>query len=182
MIKLKPIVENLLQEADDTPTWGEVKQVFAAVVGKTNKNDAMNALKSIGKVGLAIAATATGVSAITAAAEAIGSIGDIKDVARGLFSLGKTMSNDELKNPKSSEFKQLTAPFWNAVRLDPEVSIILDDKIEKQFIDQVILPKLKAGGNDDQKIPNMNYELGKWLNSQGLKNSDIFFKGKAADL
>lgn len=182
MIKLKPIVENLLQEADDTPTWGEVKQVFAAVIGKTNKNDAIGALKALGKVGLSIAATASGVAAITAAAEAIGKIGDMKDVAKGLFSLGKTMSNDELKNPKSSEFKQLTSPFWDAVRLDPEVSIILDDQIEKQFIDQVILPKLKTGGNDNDKIPNMNYELGKWLNSQGLKNADIFFKGKTTDL
>ena len=87
-----------------------------------------------------------------------------------------------LRNPKGSEFKELTAPFWDAIRLDPEVSIILDDKIEKQFIDQIILPKLKAGGNETEKIPNMNYELGKWLNSQGLEKSDIFFKGKSGDL
>lgn len=28
MIKLKPIAEQLIQEADDMPTWGEVKQAF----------------------------------------------------------------------------------------------------------------------------------------------------------
>ena len=76
----------------------------------------------------------------------------------------------------------MTAPFWDAIRIDPEVSIVLDDQIEKQFIDQIIMPNLKKGGNENEKIPNMNYELGKWLNSQGLKQADIFFKGKEGEL
>ena len=44
------------------------------------------------------------------------------------------------------------------------------------------MPNLKKGGNENEKIPNMNYELGKWLNSQGLKQADIFFKGKEGEL
>ena len=179
MIKLKPIAENILQEADESPTWGEVKQAFEAIVGKKNKAESIGSLKKLGKFGLSLI---PGVDLLTKGLELYDNIADIKDVAGALLSLGKSVSNSELKNPKGSEFKELTAPFWDAIRLDPEVSIILDDKIEKQFIDQIILPKLKTPGNETEKIPNMNYELGKWLNSQGLEKSDIFFKGKSGDL
>ena len=179
MIKLKPIAETILQEADDTPTWGEVKQAFEAIVGKQNKGEAVSALKKLGKFGMSLI---PGVDILSKGLEVYDNIQDIKDVAGALFTVGKAVSNDEMKNPKGSEFKNLTAPFWDAIRLDPEVSIILDDKIEKQFIDSVILPNLKKGGNENEKIPNMNYELGKWLNSQGLKQADIFFKGKEGDL
>jgi len=180
MIKLKPIAEQaLLKEADESPTWGEVKQAFEAMVGKKNKQEVAASLKKLGKFGLSLI---PGVDLLSKGLEAYDSIADMKDVAGAMLSLGKTISNDELKNPKSSEFKNLTAPFWDAIRLDPEVSIVLDDKIEKQFIDQIILPNLKKGGNDSEKIPNMNYELGKWLNKQGLDKADIFFKGKTGDL
>ena len=164
MIRLKPIAENILQEADESPTWGEVKQAFEAIVGKDKKEERLASLKKLGKFGLSLI---PGIDIISKGLDVYDSIQDAQDVAKAMLSLGKTVSNNELKNPKGSEFKNLTAPFWDAIRLDPEVSIILDDKIEKQFIDQVILPKLKSGGNDSEKIPNMNYELGKWLNDQG---------------
>lgn len=179
MIKLKPIAENILQEADEMPTWGEVKQAFEAIVGKEKKEEVIGALKKLGKFGSSLL---PGVGLIQKGLDLYDNIQDFKDVAGAMLSLGKAVSNDELKNPKGSEFKNLTAPFWDAIRLDPEVSVILDDKIEKQFIDQVILPKLKGGGNESEKIPNMNYELGKWLNKSGLDNADIFFKGKEGDL
>ena len=179
MIRLKPIAENILQEADDSPTWGEVKQAFEAIVGKQNKGEAIGALKKLGKFG---ASLLPGVDLLTKGLEIYDNIQDYKDVAGAMLSLGKSVASNQLKNPKGSEFKDLTAPFWDAIRLDPEVSIILDDKIEKQFIDQIIIPNLKKGGNDSEKIPNMNYELGKWLNDQGLKKADIFFKGKSGDL
>ena len=178
MIKLKPIAEQLLLE-DTQPTWGEVKQAFEAIVGKANEQEAVNSLKKLGKFGMSLI---PGISVIQKGLDVYDNIKDTKTVASALFALGKTVSNDELKNPKGSEFKQLTSPFWDAIRLDPEVSVVLDDKIEKQFIDTVLLPKLKTPGNENEPIPNMNYELGKWLNSQGLQNADIFFKGKQGDL
>jgi hypothetical protein len=178
MIRLKPIAEQLLME-DTQPTWGEVKQAFEAIVGKENEQEAVNSLKKLGKFGMSLL---PGIGIIQKGLDVYDNIADIKTVATAMFALGKTVSNDELKNPKGSEFKKLTAPFWDAIRLDPEVSIILDDKIEKQFIDSVLLPKLKTPGNENEPIPNMNYELGKWLNSQGLDNADIFFKGKTGDL
>jgi len=180
MILIKPIVQEiLLKEADETPTWGEVKQAFQIIISAQDKQDAISGLKKLGKVGVSMV---PGIGFLTKAVEAVNAISDMIDMATAMLSLGKAISNSELKNPKGSEFKNLTAPFWDAVRLDPEVSIILDDKIEKQFIDQIILPKLKDPGNENEKIPNMNYELGKWLNKQGLKDADIFFKGKSEDL
>jgi len=178
MIRLKPIAEQLLME-DTQPTWGEVKQAFEAIVGKENEQEAVNSLKKLGKFGMSLL---PGIGIIQKGLDVYDNIADIKTVATAMFALGKTVSNDELKNTKGSELKKLTAPFWDAIRLDPEVSIILDDKIEKQFIDSVLLPKLKTPGNENEPIPNMNYELGKWLNSQGLDNADIFFKGKTGDL
>jgi len=185
MIKLKPIAESILQEADEMPTWGEVKQTFEAIVGKQNKDEVSKSLKQVAKSGSKLAANfLTGglFTVVSDALDIIDTISDSADVAKGMLALGKTVAMDQLKNPKSSEFKKMTAPFWDAIRIDPEVSIILDDTIEKQFIDQVIIANLKKGGNENEKIPNMNYELGKWLNSQGLKQADIFFKGKAGEL
>lgn len=179
MIKLKLIAESVLNEADSQPTWGEVKQAFEAIVGKQNKSEIEASVKKLGKFGVSLL---PGIGFITKSLELYDNIKDYKDVVGALLNLGKSISAAELKNPKGSEFKQLTSPFWDAVRLDPEVSIILDDKVEKAFLDTVILPKLKTAGNENEKLPNMNYELGKWLNSQGLKNADIFFKGKTEEL
>lgn len=186
MIKLKPIAEQVLQEADEMPTWGEVKAVFQLIVNKENDAERLAALKTAGKSGfnLALSFIPGGglVSFVKDALEVVDTIEQSTDLAKAMLTVGKSMSKAQLKNPKSSEFKKLTAPFWDAVRLDPEVSIILDDQIENQFINQVILPNLQKPGAENEKIPNMNYELGKWLNSQGLKNADIFFKGKEGDL
>ena len=70
-----------------------------------------------------------------------------------------------------------------AIKLSPEVSILLDDKIEKMFIDQVILPKLSTPGSESEELPNMDELLGAWLNNMGLKDkADIHFKGTSGDL
>ena len=78
----------------------------------------------------------------------------------------------------------MTGPFWEAIKLSPEVSMLLDDKIEKAFIDQVIIPKLKTPGAESEELPNMDELLGKYLNDMGkLKDkADIYFKGKTGDL
>ena len=77
----------------------------------------------------------------------------------------------------------MTGPFWEAIKLSPEVSILLDDQIEKMFIDQVILPKLNNPGSESEELPNMDELLGAWLNNMGLKDkADIHFKGTSGDL
>ena len=180
MIKLKPIAEQVLQEAEETITWGEVSKLLNAIKGKQNKAEAGAILKKAGKFG---ASLIPGLSIISTAIETFENLSDIKDVAKAVLSIGKSVSNDGLKNPKSSEFKNLTGPFWDALKLSPEVSTLLDDKVEAMFINQVIVPELSKPGNENQPVPNMDEELGKWLNGSGLEDkADIHFTGKSGHL
>ena len=191
MIKLKPIAEQvLLKEADEKITWGDVQTLLNAVIdaqktGGAKVAGAEIAKSSLKKVGMAGAKWAA--NALTGGTAGV--IIDLgashgTDVGKFLLKLGKSVTEKELKNPKGSEFKAMTGPFWEAIKLSPEVSILLDDKIEKMFIDQVILPKLQNPGSESEELPNMDELLGAWLNDMGkLKDkADIHFKGASGDL
>ena len=189
MIKLKPIAEQVLNEADETMTWGDVNQFLSAVKSAASKGSNLNNVKdlAIGMGKTAAKSWAKGMlNSLTG-----GVLQTVLDVAENhgeeigsfLLNLGKEVSNSELKDPKKSEFKKMTGPFWEAVKLTPEVSMLLDDQIEKQFIDQVILPKLKTPGSESEPLPNMDELLGAWLNDMGLKDkADIHFTGKSGNL
>ena len=202
MIKLKPIAEHILQEAEETVTWGDVRKFFNAMLEAQRKSGTKKIAVDVGKTalkkgGLAGAKWAlnffTGGTAgffldliaddLADFAEDTGGVLDPESIGKALLNIGKTISNKELKNPKGSEFKAMTGPFWEAIKISPELSILLDDKIEKMFIDQIILPKLQDVGAESEELPNMDEELGKWLNSMGLKDkADVHFKGVSGDL
>ena len=156
MIKLKPIVENILQEADEKVTWGDVQTFLNAMINAQKTGGAKGATgeiakSSLKKVGMAGAKWAANLVTGGAAGMIIDLVADHgEDVGAFLLDLGKSVTAKELKNPKSSEFKEMTGPFWEAIKLSPEVSQLLDDKIEKAFIDQVIMPKL-----NDKKTQDM---------------------------
>ena len=170
MIKLKPIVEGLLLEAEEQVTWGDVAAAFDIIKNSQNSQEAKQALIKGGKL---FASFAPGFELISGAVGLVGNVKDVKDIAKSLFSLGKKTAEKELKNPKSSEFKKLTGPFWDAIKLSPELSLMLDDQIESAFINTVILPKIKQGGNEDEPLPNMDIELAKWLNDSALTKTDV---------
>jgi len=198
MIKLKPIAEQVLTEAEETITWGDVQKFFNAMLQAQQtsgvkglaKDAGKTVLKKVGLAGAKWAANLVTGGAATVVLDLVadyasetGGILDPTSVGKALLNIGKSISNKELKNPKGSEFKSMTGPFWEAIKISPELSILLDDKIEKMFIDQVILPKLKTPGSDSQPLPNMDEELGKWLNDMGLKDkADVHFKGVSGDL
>ena len=191
MIKLKPIAEQvLLKEVDEKVTWGDVQTLLNAVLdaqktGGAKVAGAEIAKSSLKKVGMAGAKWAANLLTGGTAGLFIDLVADHgEDIGGFLLNLGKSVTEKELKNPKGSEFKSMTGPFWEAIKLSPEVSILLDDKIEKMFIDQVILPKLKTPGSESEELPNMDELLGKWLNDMGkLKDkADIHFKGASGDL
>ena len=191
MIKLKPIAEQvLLKEADEKVTWGDVQTLLNAVIDAQKTKGAKVAGAEIAKtglkkVGMAGAKWAANLLTGGTAGLFIDLVADHgEDIGGFLLNLGKSVTEKELKNPKGSEFKSMTGPFWEAIKLSPEVSILLDDKIEKMFIDQVILPKLKAPGSESEELPNMDELLGAWLNDMGkLKDkADIHFKGASGDI
>ena len=189
MIKLKPIAEQVLTEADETMTWGDVNQFLSDLKLSASKGTTLNNVKDLA-IGMGKTAakswakgmlnTFTGgvLQTVLDVAESHG-----ENIGSFLLNLGKEVSNNELKNPKSSEFKKMTGPFWEAVKLSPEVSTLLDDQVEKQFIDQVILPKLNTPGAESESLPNMDELLGAWLNDMGLKDkADIHFTGNSGNL
>ena len=191
MIKLKPIAEQvLLKEADEKITWGDVQTLLNAVIDAQKTGGAKvagaeiakSSLKKVGMAGAKWAANALTGGTAGVIIDLVASHGT--DVGKFLLKLGKSVTEKELKNPKGSEFKAMTGPFWEAIKLSPEVSILLDDKIEKMFIDQVILPKLQNPGSESEELPNMDELLGAWLNDMGkLKDkADIHFKGTSGDL
>jgi len=191
MIKLKPIAEHiLLNEADEKITWGDVQTFLNAIIdaqktGGAKVAGAEIAKSSLKKVGMAGAKWAANLLTGGAAGVIIDLVADHgEDIGGFLLNLGKSVTEKELKNPKGSEFKAMTGPFWEAIKLSPEVSILLDDKIEKMFIDQVILPALKKPGSESEELPNMDELLGAWLNDMGLKDKadNIFFKGTSGEL
>lgn len=191
MIKLKPIAKQiLLKEVDEKVTWGDVQTLLNAVIaaqktGGAKVAGAEIAKSGLKKVGMAGAKWAANLLTGGTAGLFIELVADHgEDIGGFLLNLGKSVTEKELKNPKGSEFKAMTGPFWEAIKLSPEVSILLDDKIEKMFIDQVILPKLKTPGSESEELPNMDELLGKYLNDMGkLKDkADIFFKGTSGDL
>lgn len=188
MLKLKPIAEEVLLEAEDVITWGDVKQFFQIMKSSENKETLNTTLKKAGKIGFNIATAGVGSELLAFFIETASEI-DIsnpKSIAKGIFSVSRLSSEAQLKNPRDSKFKKLTGPFWNSIKLDPRISLILDDKIESEFLNTVIYPQLQSAHNDSEPIPNMNYELGKWLNQKGLKapgsEADIFFTGKDQEI
>jgi hypothetical protein len=85
MIKLKPIAEQVLNEAEETITWGEVSKLLNAIKGKQNKAEAGAVLKTAGKWG---ASLIPGLSLISTALDTYDNISDIKDVAKAVLTIG----------------------------------------------------------------------------------------------
>jgi len=54
MIKLKPIAEQVLNEAEETITWGEVSKLLNTIKGKQTKAEVGSVLKTAGKWGASL--------------------------------------------------------------------------------------------------------------------------------
>ena len=162
-----------LNEEMETITWGQVATMLQALKDQKTKQDVAQTAKGLGKLG---ASLIPGLDFISNAVDVIDNLNDTASVAKALFGIAKNVTQAELKSPKDNKFKQLTGAFWDAIKLSPNLSELLDDKVEVEFINQVILPKISKPGNENEPLPNMDIELGKWLNKRGLKvASDVHF-------
>ena len=170
MIKLKPIAEAIvLTKSDDKITWGDVKIVLDTIKAEQSrlniKGASTQVAQSVGKT-FAKAGAKWALNLVTA-----GSAGFILDIAAD-------------HGEDVGKFKKMTGPFWEAIKLSPKVSELLDDQLEKKFIDTVILPKLKQPGSEKEPIPNMDELLGKWLNDNGAlkQDADIHFQATSGNI
>lgn len=132
---------------DDVLTVGELKQALEILQTTKDKEEAKKKAMSIGKDVLKIA---TGLASL-GALQTVG-------VALDLGSLIKKLNNPKNPQPKSeNEFMQL-------LQIDPDVSKILDDRIEYEFIDWAKdgLSKL----SDDTPVPSFFSELKKYIGKE----------------
>lgn len=132
---------------DDVLTVGELKQALEILQTTKDKEEAKKKAMSIGKDVLKIA---TGLASL-GALQAVGA-------ALDLGSLIKKLNNPKNPQPKSeNEFMQL-------LQIDPDVSKILDDKIEYEFIEWAKdgLSKL----SDDTPVPSFFSELKKYIGKE----------------
>lgn len=132
---------------DDVLTVGELKQALKILQTTKDKEEAKKKAMSIGKDVLKIA---TGLASL-GALQTVG-------VALDLGSLIKKLNNPKNPQPKSeNEFMQL-------LQIDPDVSKILDDRIEYEFIDWAKdgLSKL----SDDTPVPSFFSELKKYIGKE----------------
>lgn len=184
VLKLKPIAEKILVEAGTlNVTWGEVRDLFIQIQ-QENKN---RNWKIIGN-------TLKKIFSSEAAPDAIQSISDIlsdyknllswAELAKAVVEIASNLSKAELANPFASKISQFKGPLWDKLKLSPEVSSILDNKIEAEFIAKVLIPSLSDPGTENTPFPNMDELLGKWLNDEKKikQNANIHFKGKVGDL
>lgn len=171
---------NQLNEVTEKITWGQVAQLLQALKSQETKQGAIESAKGFGKLG---ASLLPGFDFISNALDVVDNLNDTASVAKALFGIAKNVTQSELKTPKDSKFKQMTGAFWDAIKLSPELSEMLDDKTEAAFINQVILPKISKPGNENEPLPNMDIELGKWLNKKGLKpRADIHFTSNSGSI
>lgn len=189
MIKLRPIVNNILKEDDGkTVTWGNVRR-FLESIRKESKT------KNWGNI-IVFAKNVLGTSIVPDAINAIlkiiggptGQEGGAEegaiDLAKSLIELSKMVSQAQLENPLNSQASKFKGELWDKLKLSSKVSAILDNNIEKEFINTVLEPMISNPGNDNEPIPNIDELLGKWLNdTKGLEtDADIQFKGKQGEL
>ena len=182
MIKLRPIVNNILKEDDgETVTWGNVRR-FLESIRKESKT------KNWGNI-IGFAKDVLGTSIVPDSIIAILKIigGDEEgavDLAKSLMALSKMVSQAQLENPLNSQASKFKGELWDKLKLSSKVSAILDNNTEKEFINTVLEPMISNPGNDNEPIPNIDELLGKWLNdTKGLAtDADIQFKGKTGEL
>jgi hypothetical protein len=192
MIKLRPIVNNILKEDDGNDvTWGNVRRFLEALQKESKTKNwgkiigfAKNVLRTTIEQGTieAILKIKGGLTAGPAGvADAVeGAI----DLGKSLMALSKMVSEAQLENPLNSQASKFKGELWDKLKLSSKVSAVLDNNIEKEFINSVLEPMISNPGNDNEPIPNIDELLGKWLNdTKGLAtDADIQFKGKQGDL
>lgn len=181
MIKLRPIVNNILKEDDGkTVTWGNVRR-FLESIRKESKTKNWGNIIGFAKD---VLGTSIVPDSIIAILKIIGGAEEgAVDLAKSLMALSKMVSQAQLENPLNSQASKFKGELWDKLKLSSKVSAILDNNTEKEFINTVLEPMISNPGNDNEPIPNIDELLGKWLNDNGLvAKTSIQFKGKQGDL
>ena len=185
MIKLRPIVNNiLLEDEGDGVTWGNVRK-FLEAIQKESKTKKWGNIKAFVKnvFNSDVPETfLTGVLKILGDEGYTDAQGSV-DILKSVVKIGQLISDAQLASPGNTSIGDVKGPLLDKLKISQELSEILDNEIEKRFIEEKLMPILRTPGNDNEPLPNMDEVLGKWLNDQGLTTkADVYFTGKGGEL
>jgi len=183
MIKLRPIVNNiLLEDEGDGVTWGNVRK-FLEAIQKESKTKKWGNIKAFAKNVFNSDVPETFLTGVLKILGDEGTAEGSVDILKSVVKIGQLISDAQLANPGNTSIADIKGPLLDKLKISQELSEILDNEIEKRFIEEKLMPILRTPGNDNEPIPNMDEVLGKWLNDQGLTaKADVYFTGKGGEL
>jgi hypothetical protein len=166
VLKLKPIAEQIIQEAGTlNVTWGEVRDLFLQIQ-QENKNRNWKIVLSTLKNVFNSEAAPDAIQSIAGILNDYTSLESWTELSKAVVEIASKISRAELANPFAFKISQFKGPLWDKLKLSQEISQILDDKIEKEFIEKELIPTLSRPGTENTPFPNMDELLGKWLNDK----------------
>ena len=151
-----------LKEEDQQPlTVGELKDVVEILASNEDENKKKEKLKKLGGVALKVGAALTGINIIEAGVS----------LADNLLGLFRAATDPEIIN----QGKLDNEPWVTLLGIDPDFSKVIDDKVEKEFLDDYIKRYTEgiATMNPQAPLPNFTNLLAQYINKVPLKPSPL---------
>ena len=161
MKKLMTEWRQFLNEEEQQPlTVGELKAVVEILASNEDQNKKKERLKKLGRVALKVGLALSGYSVIEAGVELV-------DNFFGLFRAAtdpKKINQGKLDNK----------PWVGLLGIDPEFSKVIDDEVEKEFLDRYIKQYTQGLVQlaPDTPLPNFTDALAKYINNTKLNPND----------
>jgi len=154
------------------PTIGEFKAAFDEIKNIKQSGQKVEALYKAGKIGSKLLLNLLSGGVAGPAIELINSLGDAADLASGIVDATKTLSEPTINKPETSKFKAEQQPILSLLRVNPELSKIVDDEVEYNFLNQEVGKIIKqAETNPEMYMPNMTNVLKDYINNSHLNKS-----------
>ena len=152
---------------DGKLTLGDLKKTVELIQSGMKKEELKARAKSLGGDVFNLVTTLAPIPNI------LDTVVTLKDVGEGLLGIIKGVSNP------ASPMKLNQNPVMKALQVDPELSSILDDQIENDFLAGELNKLLaQAETNPDTEIPNVTEMLRDFLNQKYLNQSSSSLAGQ----
>jgi len=159
MKKLMTEWRQFLNEEEQQPiTVGQLKAVVEILSSEVDDSEKQSKLKKLGKLGLKI-----GLGMIPVVGTVIRDGVEIVDNITGLFKAATNPTN-------INQGKLDNKPWVKMLGIDPDFSKIIDDEVEREFLDKYIerYTSKIMGLSDNTPLPNFTTALAKHINKTKL--------------
>ncbi len=162
MKKIMTEWRNFLNEEEQQPlTVGQLKATVEVLASNEDQNTKKEKLKKLGASALKIGLQLTGFDLIKAGAE----------MADNLFGLFQAATDPKIIN----QGKLDNEPWVALLGIDPAFSKVIDDRVEKAFLNTYIKKHTEgiAAMNPEAPLPNFTNLLAQYINNVPLKPSPL---------